>query len=188
MWCGRLREHESAPAVAVGDADDGDDPGVTAVGDRVFLASVDHHPRWRIPTAISRPGRSATATTSSPSPRRWRCKATSGRGGSPVSADVRGPLGAVLHELFKNTHEWARTDETGVPLLRSVRGLLAQGHSGRRGSGGSAEGSPALGAYLASPGLPSPEGRLRFLELSVSTAGRASRAGGSPAARVVPSR
>jgi hypothetical protein len=99
-------------------------------------------------------------------------KATSGRGGSRVTADVRGPLGAILHELFKNTHEWARTDETEVPLLRSVRGILAQGHSWTEQEAiEAAEGSQALHNYLLAPGLPSPEGRLRFLELSVFDSG-----------------
>lgn len=99
-------------------------------------------------------------------------KATSGRGGSPITVDVRGPLGAILHELFKNTHEWARTDETGVPLPRSVRGILAQGHSwAEQEALEVAEDSQALRDYLLAPGLRTPEGRLRFLELSIFDSG-----------------
>src|SRR5258708_20482081 len=31
-------------------------------------------------------------------------------------------LGTLIYELFKNTHQWARTDITGNPIRRSVRG------------------------------------------------------------------
>ena len=86
--------------------------------------------------------------------------ATSAKGGTPITPDVRKPLGAILHELFKNTHEWARTDVQGATLLRSVRGLLAQGHSwAEEEVMEAAKGSAALAEYLAHSGLRSKEGR-----------------------------
>ncbi|NOK32443.1 hypothetical protein [Corallococcus exercitus] len=38
--------------------------------------------------------------------------------------DVATRLGTILFETFKNTHQWARTTIDGVPLRKSVRGLL----------------------------------------------------------------
>ena len=171
MWFGR-RQKESQQPLLWGDTDAVESPDVTSVGDRVFLASIDHHPRWRIPpcyfpTGAVRHRDDFVALADS-----MAKKATSGHGGSPVTSDVRGPLGAILHELFKNTHEWARTDENGVPLLRSVRGLLAQGHSwAEQEALEVADESPALATYLSAPGVRRPEKRWRFLELSLFDSG-----------------
>ncbi|MBX3245870.1 MAG: hypothetical protein KF901_01670 [Myxococcales bacterium] len=38
--------------------------------------------------------------------------------------DVATRLGVILFETFRNTHQWARTTVDGVPIRRSVRGLL----------------------------------------------------------------
>lgn len=38
--------------------------------------------------------------------------------------DVATRLGTILFETFRNTHQWARTTVDGVPIRRSVRGLL----------------------------------------------------------------
>lgn len=174
MWRGR-REVRSADQLSLWDDADDDRwevPSVSAVGDRVFLACIDHHPRWRLPQFYFPTGEVrhrddfvglADAMA--------RC-ATSTKGGTPITGDVRKPLGSILHELFKNTHEWARTDARGVTLLRSVRGVLAQGHSWAESEAKeAAHGSPALEGYMAHPRLRTTEGRWRFLELSVFDSG-----------------
>lgn len=51
------------------------------------------------------------------------CKAPQFVGQQFDSAIVEG-LGNILYELFKNTHDWSRTDLTGAPFRRSLRGLL----------------------------------------------------------------
>jgi hypothetical protein len=38
--------------------------------------------------------------------------------------DVATRLGTILFETFRNTHQWARTTVDGVPIRRSVRGIL----------------------------------------------------------------
>lgn len=40
------------------------------------------------------------------------------------------PLGSVLSELLSNTSDWARTSVNGVPIRKSVRGVLFRNHSG----------------------------------------------------------
>ncbi|HET6879998.1 MAG TPA: hypothetical protein VFI31_07575 [Pirellulales bacterium] len=51
------------------------------------------------------------------------CKAGQFVGEQFDSTIVEG-LGNILFELFKNTHDWSRTDLTGAPFARSLRGLL----------------------------------------------------------------
>ena len=172
MWFGRRgRQKEQAQLTFWGPEEMGG-AEVTSVGDRVFLASIDHHPRWQIPQCYFPTGEVRTRDDFVALADAMAKKATSGRGGSPVTPDVRGSLGAILHELFKNTHEWARTDEAGVPLLRSVRGILAQGHTwADQEATEAAEGSQALREYLLAPGLRTAAGRFRFLELSVFDSG-----------------
>jgi hypothetical protein len=169
MWYGRDgHEGKRQPSLW---GDEIDDPEITSVGDRVFLATIDHHPRWSIPQFYFPNGDVRHRDDFVALAYSVALKATAGRGGSPITPDMRSPLGAILHELFKNTHEWARTDEHGVPLLRSVRGMLAQGHSwAERETMEIAEGSPALATYLTTSGLSS-RGRRRFLELSVFDSG-----------------
>lgn len=171
MWFGRRRRESLQPSLF---GDEGPIAGseIASVGDRVFLASIDHQPRWRIPAFYFPSGEVRHRDDFVSLADTMARKATSGRGGSPITPEVRGPLGAILHELLKNTHAWARTDEFGVPLLRSARGLIAQGHSWAESEAlDVAKGSPALGAYLSEGKLRSPEGRWRFLELSVFDSG-----------------
>jgi hypothetical protein len=173
MWFGRRMQPEVCqPTLWAGTEDDLESPEVASVGDRVFLASIDHHPRWRVPPCYFPTGKVRYRDDFVALANSMAKKATSGRGGSPITSDVRRPLGAILHELFKNTHEWARTDEDGVPLLRSVRGILAQGHSwAEQEAMQAADGSPALAEYLTAPGVRASGGRWRFLEVSVFDSG-----------------
>jgi hypothetical protein len=174
MWRGR-RDPGSAGQLSLWGEEDDDRweaPNVSAVGDRVFLACIDHHPRWRIPQFYFPTGEVRHRDDFVALAEALARGATMTKGGTPVTGDVRRPLGSILHELFKNTHEWARTDARGATLLRSVRGVLAQGHSWAQEEVlEAAAGSIALGTYLGHPRLRSPEGRWRFLELSIFDSG-----------------
>ena len=170
MWFGRRGRQEVRQPLLWG-GDEAEAPEVTSVGDRVFLASIDHHPRWRIPPCYFPTGEVRYREDFVALADAMAKKAMSGRGGSPVTADLRAPLGAILHELFKNTHEWARTDETGVPLLRSVRGILAQGHTwAEQEAMEVAQGSQALHDYLAAPASARRKGAGGFWNFPCSTA------------------
>jgi hypothetical protein len=170
MWYGRHGQQDNTQYALSGQEDNG--AQVTSVGDRVFLTSIDHHPRWRIPQCYFPTGFVRHRDDFIALADAMAKKATNASGGTPITADMRGPLGGILHELFKNTHEWARTDENGVPLARSVRGILAQGHTWAEHEALEVtEGSQALRDYFLTPGLRTPAGRLRFLELSVFDSG-----------------
>jgi len=174
MWRGRRDPRNVDQPSLWGDADDDrwEAPSLSAVGNRVFLASIDHHPRWRIPQCYFPTGEVRYRDDFTSLAEAMARYATIATGGTPITADVRRTLGAILHELFKNTHEWARTDIHGAPLLRSVRGLLAQGHSwAEEEAKEAAKGSSALADYLAQPDVQSKDGRWRFLELSIFDSG-----------------
>ena len=174
MWRGR-RDPRSIDQPSLGGTKTrtgGKPPACLPWATRVFLASIDHHPRWRIPQCYFPTGEVRYRDDFTVLAEAMAKYATSATGGTPITADVRKPLGAILHELFKNTHEWARTDVHGAPLLRSVRGLLAQGHTWAEEEAKEvAEGSEALAKYLAHPAVPSKIGRWRFLELSIFDSG-----------------
>lgn len=147
-------------------------PQVTGSGGKVFLISVDHHPRWRIPQCYFPDGRLrgrddfvalATALVN---------RATRMYSDSPVLPELKRPLGAILHELFKNTHEWARTDFDDSDLARSVRGILVQRHDWTREQVNRiAQGSPGLERFVCHSNFQGNDGRLRFMELSVIDSG-----------------
>lgn len=172
MWRGRRDVRDTNQPLLWGEDEMWEAPNVSAVGDRVFLASIDHHPRWGIPQCYFPTGEVRYRDDFAALAEAMARYATSNKGGTPITVEVRKPLGGILHELFKNTHEWARTDVYGGTLLRSVRGLLAQGHSWAEAEVREvAEGSVALAEYLAHQAFRSTEGRWRFLELSMFDSG-----------------
>jgi hypothetical protein len=113
------------------DAEDDEpaDTPVAATGGKVFFAAVEHHPRWRIPQFYFPSGEVRHRDDFVLVGRRVIDLAMRMRGESPIPPDMMRPVGAILHELIKNTHDWARRDARNVPLRRSVRGLLVQGYS-----------------------------------------------------------
>lgn len=88
---------------------------------------------------------------------------------APFAPDLTQGLGAILHELFKNTHEWARHDATGAMRHRSVRGMLFQLHTDSvERLEQLAEGMPPLETFVrANPR----SGSLRLLEISLFDSG-----------------
>ncbi len=86
--------------------------------------------------------------------------------------DFASQIGAILHELFKNTHEWSRTDSDNVPWRRSVRGLSAEIHFGDKMlSEEFTKDSPALKQYFDKIRSRSDQGKVAFVELSVFDSG-----------------
>lgn len=41
---------------------------------------------------------------------------------------LRDSITKVIYELFSNTHYWARTDTDGIPISRSIRGVIIENH------------------------------------------------------------
>lgn len=80
----------------------------------------------------------------------------------------------ILYELFRNTHEWARTDAGGQPYPpeRSVRGIRVERHAVDRDTERQlTEAQPPLRDFCAHPQLRPRDGRRRFAELTVFDSG-----------------
>ncbi len=127
IWQGPLGRgrHTSQPTLF----DIEDVPGVYGSGPRVFLASVDHKAQWKIPQCYFKNGNPRERDDFVALARIAIERSTKMWGDSPISTDTYGDLGAILHELFKNTHQWGRADDEGAIIPRSVRGMLFEKHN-----------------------------------------------------------
>jgi hypothetical protein len=146
-------------------------PSLAEVGRRLFFACVDHHPKWRIPQFYFPSGEL-----------RYRddfvgfAKGLIGWAERAVGTITKTPkmiqqIGAFLHELMKNTHLWARTDEDEVPRRRSVRGMMVDAHTWDQEQTSLVyEGSEALRRYILGSGRPT-RARHRYLEISIFDSG-----------------
>jgi len=81
-------------------------------------------------------------------------------------------FGTVLWELFKNTHDWARSGSDGNPLQRSIRALRIEhySHMHEKHLEMTAD-EPRLNAYLLHPKMKRADGRSRMIEVSVLDSG-----------------
>lgn len=80
-------------------------------------------------------------------------------------------LGRLLHELFSNTHTWARSDELNTRYQKSVRGVRIEEHNLSADDRRSAVGDqPALAQYMEET-KPNYGQRLHMVELSVFDCG-----------------
>ena len=143
-----------------------------ALGSKVFLISVDHSTKAAIPWMYAPNGsvadRPAFVTLAKDLFKRTNLRVSAGQ---PLLQSSH-KIGAVLHELFKNTHEWALTDASNVPWRRSVRGLAAEFHTKEFADlQGIANDNPALARYFNALHPRSPGNRLAFLELTVFDSG-----------------
>ncbi len=77
-------------------------------------------------------------------------------------------FGTILHELFRNTDDWAKQDASGVEYRRSVRGILSETREFKIDSLPS-DRSP-LHSYLARSELHR-DSKVRFIEISVFDSG-----------------
>ncbi len=81
-------------------------------------------------------------------------------------------IASILHELFKNTDQWARTDLKGVTIRPAVRGIRLElhHHSDRKWLQQYVGDSRSLSEFVAN--VPSPlNGRFCFVETSVFDSG-----------------
>ena len=146
-------------------------PRLAGYGATVFLASVDHSD-WRLPQCYYTDETVKTIDDFIGLANAAIARVSKLATDCPVSPEMRRPLGTVLYELFKNTHDWARDDRTGSPLLRSVRGLLFERHSWLlREIESAVVDSPALKRFLNHQGIVATDGRVRFIEISFFDSG-----------------
>lgn len=91
---------------------------------------------------------------------------------APTDLDIKTGLADALYELFRNTDEYARTDENDNLVRRSLRGLHARKQAiSRPGLAKMVEASPSLAAYCSRL-APRPGRRdIQLLEVSVFDAG-----------------
>lgn len=146
--------------------------GKFALGTKVFLISVDHSTKATIPWLYT-PDRSVGDRESFVTLAKDLFKKANpmGSAGTHLLGSAQ-RIGAILHELFKNTHEWARTGEKNVPWRRSVRGLAAEFHTKvPTDLKGIANENLSLGRYFETLRARSSNDRLAFLELTVFDSG-----------------
>ena len=143
-----------------------------ALGERVFLISVDHSSRRTIPWLYSNDGVVCDRMEFTSLVKELADRMSRLTNSAPIPRNLYPRFAAILHELFKNTEEWARRDALGRPWRRSVRGLTAQRHLGTsKEFSDIASESPAVNIYLES--FTSGSGRRKpgFIEFSVFDSG-----------------
>lgn len=143
-----------------------------ALGQKVFLASVDHSTRWMIPCLYSPDNivrdRAAFSSLTLDILRKINPLPSK----KPVPPQIVADFAGILHELFKNTDEWARTDELGRPWRRSVRGIAAVGHNwDQEQITRVTEGNPALEKFVQAVRSETGTERLRLVEFTVFDTG-----------------
>ena len=143
-----------------------------AMGQRIFLICVDHSRKRNIPALYSPDGsvcdRLQFKTLVSDLVDRLSRREKQ----DPVPPALIPPLAAILHELFKNTDEWASCDENGSPWRRSVRGITAERHSWTvEQLSDVSDGNSALKNYFGSFPGENETRRLSFIEFSVFDSG-----------------
>lgn len=142
-----------------------------ALGAKIFLLSVDHSTRAAIPWLYTPMGTVSDRIAFITLTKELIAK-TSAPEVQPIPSASLPKIGAVLHELFKNTDEWARTDEDNVPWRRSVRGIAVERHSWSMADLEEIErDNPALKSYFETLRKTHSDGRMRFLELTVFDGG-----------------
>lgn len=147
-------------------------PGIPGHGSRVFIATVDEHPKESIPQCYFSNGTLRQRDDFVAIARMSIDRAAKLRRDNPVSPELYDEVGTIFHELFRNTHEWARSDVEGMRFPRSVRGLIFEHHSLPKDAGllQACGKSGPLVDFIAHLSDESNE-RVRFLELSVFDSG-----------------
>lgn len=145
-----------------------------ALGSKVFLVCVDHSSKWKIPR-LYMPGearrvrdRPEFATLAQEMVDRVSLSVHD----EPIPEELYTHFGAILHELFKNTEDWATSDEQDRPWRRSVRGLAVERFvftPEKRSSLFARE--PALARFVDAAARHSRDERSRFFEFSVFDSG-----------------
>ena len=143
-----------------------------ALGERVFLISVDHSTRRSIPWLYSNDGVVCDRLEFTSLVKELADRMSRLTNSAPIPLNLYPKFAAILQELFKNTEEWARRDALGRPWRRSVRGLSAQRHLGTSEQFSDiASESPAVNSYLESFMSASGSRKPGFIEFSVFDSG-----------------
>ena len=146
--------------------------GNFALGSKVFLISVDQSTKANIPWLYAPDGTIADRQAFISLAKDLFKKTNLTFSATPQLQLSAERIGAVLHELFKNTDDWATRDGNNVPWRRSVRGLSAEYHTKDVAElNGIASANPALARYFAKLKERTSGNRLAFLELSVFDSG-----------------
>lgn len=164
---GNRRSTRQSPLFSVDEV-----PGIPGQGSRVFIATVDGHPKESIPQCYFSNGTLRQRDDFIAIAKMSIDRAAKLRRDTPVSRDLYEEVGAIFHELFKNTDEWAVRDIDGMRFQRSVRGLIIEHHSLPKDAGclEACGKSGPLVDFIARLSKESNE-RVRFLEISVFDSG-----------------
>lgn len=146
-------------------------------GPKVFLPVIDHHKNSRLPpvcfsTGEPRERNDFVGLADRLLRRLYDNRVTSNlqSRAAPFSPELTRDLGAILHELFKNTYQWARHDTDWAVLHRSFRGILFEIHSGRREQLETlVDRMPQIKSFLRNSQTSSD--KLRFVEISIVDSG-----------------
>jgi hypothetical protein len=143
-----------------------------AIGPRIFLICVDHSRKRKLPALYSSDGSVCDRFQFKTLVSDLLNRLSKLNKHDPVPEQMLMPLAAILHELFKNTDEWASCDENGSPWRRSVRGITAERHSWTvEQLSHISDKNSALTTYFASFSGESGARRLSFIEFSVFDSG-----------------
>jgi hypothetical protein len=91
--------------------------------------------------------------------------------GAFKAEDIRN-IGQILYELFKNTHEWGRWENSGLRLTPNIRAIYCVLHKSTQQNFLSYAGSNGLQKYLSNDSFkPNSVNEIYFLEISVFDSG-----------------
>lgn len=143
-----------------------------ALGGRIFLLCVDHSTKREIPSLYTTDGTVCDRLQFQTLVRELASRLSKREKAEPIPPSLYPRFAAILHELFKNTDEWACHDEDGRPWRRSVRGITAERHSWTFDQlADAAEGSAALKSYFESFPREGDSRKLGFVEFTVFDSG-----------------
>jgi hypothetical protein len=140
-----------------------------AMGAKVFLVCVDHSTLWAIPWLYNKESIVADRVTFTSLVKQLVEKISLKGTKQPITPELLPRLSAILHELFKNTDEWGKTNIDRRPFRRSVRGLTVERHRWKKGDLPLPENYPAFEQFFDK--CPDSNEYYRFLEFSVFDTG-----------------
>lgn len=140
-----------------------------AMGAKVYLISVDHSRKWAIPWLYNSAGQVHDRTQFISLVQKLVRKVGPNLVDDPIPEILFPKFGAILHELFKNTDEWAKTNVDKTPFRRSTRGLSVERHRFHRDQLPFPIGQGAYGTFFGQ--CESYDDYYRFLEFTVFDSG-----------------
>lgn len=140
-----------------------------AMGAKVFLVCVDHSTLWAIPWLYNKEAVVADRVAFTSLVKQLVDKLKLHGTNQPVTPELLPRLSAILHELFKNTDEWGKTNIDRRPFSRSVRGLTVERHRWKKNELPLPKNYPAFEQFFNK--CPESHEQYRFLEFSVFDTG-----------------